>query len=57
MVAYQELSRFGRNIRAGNSYEAEDLASDIGTHQSLMAKKDGYYARMYESQKEWYSIT
>lgn len=25
-----------------------------GTHQSLLAKKDGYYARMYESQKEWY---
>lgn len=26
-----------------------------GTHQSLMNKKDGYYARMYESQREWYA--
>lgn len=26
-----------------------------GTHQSLLAKRDGYYARMYESQREWYA--
>ena len=26
-----------------------------GTHQSLMRKKDGYYAGMYELQREWYA--
>lgn len=26
-----------------------------GTHQSLICKEDGYYARMYKSQREWYA--
>ena len=32
----------------------DGLVDDVGTHDELIAR-DGYYARLYESQAEWYS--
>ena len=34
---------------------ANGVIAEQGTHQSLMAKADGYYAQMYEAQKGWYA--
>ena len=31
------------------------LTNLVKTQDRILAKKDGYYARMYESQKEWYA--